>query len=125
MIEERLFPQSEILFLYDLTNTYFEGQCTNNPLAKNGHSKEKRSDCPLVTLALVVDSSGFPKFSQVYRGNQGEPETLKDVLECLEEKYKGVLPIHWPMLAMDRGIATKENLKLIKDKKFQYVIIER
>ena len=44
--------------LYDLTNTYFEGSAAANPKAKRGRSKQKRSDCPLVTLGLVLDGSG-------------------------------------------------------------------
>jgi len=42
-----------------LTNTYFEGEMAGNAKAHRGHSKEKRSDCPLVTLGLVLDDSGF------------------------------------------------------------------
>jgi len=49
------------MFFFDLTNTYFEGDAQKNPKAKRGHSKEKRSDCKLVTLGLVIDESGFSK----------------------------------------------------------------
>ena len=65
-IEDHLFARLSTLFaleetvtLYDLTNTYFEGQCAGNNKAALGRSKEKRSDCPLVTLGLVLDGSGF------------------------------------------------------------------
>ena len=53
--EQTLFDLNRSIVLYDLTNTYFEGQCTQNPKAQFGRSKEKRSDCPLVTLGLVLD----------------------------------------------------------------------
>ena len=62
--ERDLFSLAETITLYDLTNTFFEGTASGNPKAKHGHSKEKRSDCPLVTLALVLDASGFPKRSE-------------------------------------------------------------
>jgi len=62
-----LFSLTQTTTLYDLTNTFFEGTASANPKAKRGHSKEKRSDCPLVTLALVLDGSGFPKRSEVQR----------------------------------------------------------
>ena len=39
------------------------------PLAQHGHSKEKRNDCPLLTLGLVVDGSGFVRRSEVRAGN--------------------------------------------------------
>ena len=61
-----LFNFDETITLYDLTNTFFEGDAKSNPKAKRGRSKEKRSDCPLVTLGLVLDGSGFPRKSQVF-----------------------------------------------------------
>lgn len=62
--EQSLFVLNRSIVLYDLTNTYFEGQCAQNPKAQFGRSKEKRSDCPLVTLGLVLDGDGFPLGSQ-------------------------------------------------------------
>jgi hypothetical protein len=59
--ERQLFELDNVITLYDLTNTYFEGQSRANPKAQFGKSKEKRTDCPLVTLALVLDGSGFVK----------------------------------------------------------------
>jgi len=60
-LESHLYAQEASLFgftptiaLYDLTNTFFEGEAKQNPKAQRGRSKEKRSDCPLVTLALVI-----------------------------------------------------------------------
>jgi transposase len=68
--ENDLFSLKETIILYDLTNTYLEGQAASNPKAKFGRSKEKRSDCRLLTLGLVIDGSGFPKTSQIFTGNQ-------------------------------------------------------
>jgi len=121
--EADLFGQDNTLFLYDLTNTYFEGSCKKNTLGLRGHSKEKRTDCPLVVLALLVNQRGFPVFSQIYKGNQSEPETLEAVLERLEED--GQMLVFKPTLVMDRGIATKANLDLLKARDFPYVVIER
>ena len=75
-----LFSLTETMTLYDLTNTFFEGTASGNAKAQRGHSKEKRTDCPLVTLALVLDASGFPKRSEVFAGNVSEPATLKQML---------------------------------------------
>jgi len=76
VLEDHLFKSAKDLFgfaetvtLYDLTNTYFEGSAFGIDKANNGKSKEKRSDCPLITLALVLDASGFPKRSQIFEGN--------------------------------------------------------
>ncbi|MDC3418756.1 IS1634 family transposase, partial [Aquibacillus sp. 3ASR75-54] len=123
--EADLFSRPNQVFLYDLTNTYFEGSATKNELAHRGKSKEKRMDCPLVTLALVVDDAGFPIFSQIYEGNKSEPETLEDILKRLEKDASFELTDTRPMIAMDRGIATKDNLVLIKEMGFPYIVVER
>ena len=120
----QLFPNDSTLFLFDLTNTYFEGQSCNNELAKFGRSKEKRSDCRLVTLALMVDNTGMPVFSQIYGGNQSEPATLADVLDKIQAEST-LYPELRPTIVMDRGIATRENIGLVLAKEFNYVVIER
>ena len=79
-----LFSLDEKIILYDLTNTYFEGKKNGNSKAEFGRSKEKRSDCKLMTLALVVDSLGFPKESHVLEGNVSEPGTLAQMLESIK-----------------------------------------
>lgn len=117
---------SETIFLYDLTNTYFEGSCLNNSIAAYGKCKSKRTDCPLVTLALVVDSAGFPILSQIYGGNQSEPETFPDIIKRIENDLYGIqMSIIKPTFAMDRGIATTDNIKLMSDGGYPYVVIER
>lgn len=120
-----LFPKRTTLFLFDLTNTYLEGQCLHNDLAARGKSKEKRSDCPLVTLALLVDEYGFPVFSQIDRGNQSEPETLEHILERLKGQQGVLFQADQSTFVMDRGIATHDNIQLIKDQKYSYIVIER
>ena len=123
--EEELFPQERALFLYDLTNTYFEGSAKKNKSAHRGNSKEKRTDCPLVVLALVVDSLGMPIFSQIYKGNQSEPETLESILERLYCAEQTLFKETLPTIVMDRGIATKDNIALLKAKEYPYVVVER
>jgi len=76
---------SNILSVKDLTNTYLEGQALANPKAKRGRSKEKRSDCKLLTLALIIDEDGFSKYSKLYSGNQSESKTLKEMIEEMIE----------------------------------------
>jgi len=117
-VEGNIFNCRFTLFLYDLTNTYFEGQCKGNDLAKRGKSKEKRNDCLQVTLALLVDQRGFPIFSQIYEGGQSECETLEQVLNRLEDDMQGKLFSFKPTLVMDRGIATADNIGLLKAKEY-------
>lgn len=123
--EKTEFSLENRVYLYDLTNTYFEGSSKKNKYAKFGHSKEKRTDCPQVTLALVVDCLGFPIFSQVYEGGQSEPKTLADVLDRLERDSGNLLNGEKPVLIMDRGIATKDNVALIRKNNYPYTVITR
>jgi transposase len=117
---------SETIFLYDLTNTYFEGSCLNNSLATHGKCKSKRMDCPLVTMALVVDSMGFPILSQIYGGSQSEPKTLADIIKRIEnDLYGNQMSFIKPTFAMDRGIATTDNIELLSSEGYPYVVIER
>jgi transposase len=123
--EEEIFPAKNILYLYDLTNTYFEGAAKGNSAAKRGKSKDKRSDCPLICLALLVDSRGYPLFSQVYEGNQSEPETLDNILDRLEDDSDRSLLSVKPTIVADKGIATKENIALLEKRGFDYMVVER
>lgn len=119
-----LFSLNDTFIFYDLTNTYFESPKRASSIAKYGKSKEKRNDCPIVTLALVVDEFGFPKKSQIYEGNAGEAETLFDILEqMVSDGDRSTTP---KTVIMDAGIATEENIERLKaDSRFEYVAVSR
>ena len=125
--EKQLFGFQETITLYDLTNTYFEGQSEANKLGKFGHSKEKRSDCPLVTLALMLDSSGFPKSSEVFEGNVSEPLTLKKMIKGLEKKGQNpsIFEPKKATIVMDAGIASEDNIKWLKTNGYPYIVVSR
>lgn len=124
-LQDHLFDAAKTLFgfadtvtLYDLTNTYFEGIAAGVGKAARGRSKEKRSDCPLVTLAVVLDGSGFVRRSRVFAGNASEPQTLQEMLEGLSAP-KGAAVV------MDAGIATEANLDWLKANGYHYVVVSR
>ena len=124
-IEQHVFDASLSLFdlqptvtLYDLTNTYFEGAAKAQPLAQRGHSKEKRSDCPLLTLALVLDASGFVRRSQVFAGNVQESATLQSMLD-------GLGAASGSLVVMDRGIATEQTLQWLDAQGYHYLAVSR
>jgi transposase len=121
--EQALFDLDRSIVLYDLTNTYFEGQCASNPKAKFGRSKEKRSDCPLVTLGLVLDGDGFPLSSKVFPGNASEPETLALMLEGLQ--LKNPLTHAKPCIIMDAGIASAKNIAWLTAHDYLYIVVSR
>jgi len=130
--QRTLFEFEETITLYDLTNTYFEGSGKFNKLAARGHSKEKRSDCPLVTLALVLDGSGFPKKSKVFAGNASEPATLQEMICKLEvpksdesSRQKCVFEGCKPTVVCDAGIATEDNINWLKEHQYKYLVVSR
>lgn len=118
-----LFSKHDTIIIYDLTNMYFEGRMQRSKKAKFGRSKEKRNDCRLIGLSLVIDSMGFFRYSQLYPGNISEPSTLKDVLA----KIRGTLPVkkEKPVVTIDAGIATDDNLTMLKQEGYDYVCVCR
>ena len=124
-IETHLFEQAMDLFtlaptitLYDLTNTYFEGEAAKQPKARRGHPKEKRTDRPLLTLGLALDASGFVRRSQVFAGNVREHHTLAGMLEALNAP-PGALVV------MDRGLATEDCLVWLHEQGYRYLVVSR
>jgi len=116
-----LFNLSDKIIFYDLTNTYFEGRKVYSELAQFGHSKEKRSDAKLVSLALVVNAEGFVKYSKIYEGNIFEAHTLCALVENLSHNSNAIKPV----VVIDAGIATEENLLMLKEKGYDYLCVTR
>jgi transposase len=124
--EGRLFDLKEKIILYDLTNTFFEGTGKFNRKAKyGGNSKEKRSDCPLVTLALVLDMQGFPKKSRIYEGNIGEATTLEAMIKGLSDQDITETKAFKPTIVLDAGIATEDNIKWLRSQHYCYIVVSR
>jgi len=125
--ERKHFPHTEsTIYLYDITNTYLEGNGLGNSLAARGHCKSKRHDCPLITLSLVVGDDGMPICSQVYKGNQSEPETVETIMERLSQRlHDNQLPIFKPTVVMDRGVATIDNINWLRDNGYHYIVVKR
>jgi transposase len=111
----------ETITLYDLTNTFFEGTAKANAKANRGHSKEKRSDCPLVTLALVLDGQGFPKRSETFEGNVSEPKTLAAMLARLSPSRGKP----GATVVLDAGLATAENIAWLRTQGYRYLAVSR
>jgi hypothetical protein len=105
-----LFGATYDLLLYDLTSSYFEGQMEHAPKARYGHSRDKRSDCRQVVIAVVLSVEGFPLAYEVMAGNTNDKTTLKLFLEKIQAQYGRARRI-W---IMDRGIPTEETLQQMR-----------
>ena len=121
-----LFDIEDKIYLYDLTNTYFEGSMRDSDLARRGRSKEKRNDCPLIVLALVVNVEGFIKYSAIYEGNKADCATVGAMIDKLSAATGNrTAKSAKPIVVIDAGIATEANLKMIIDKGYDYVCVSR
>lgn len=118
-----LFDIEDKIMLYDLTNTYFEGRKQGSNLAKYGRNKEKRNDVKLVVLALVVNPEGFIKYSSILEGNMSDSKTLEGMINKL--RIKTSVSAKKALVVIDAGIATDENLKMIKEKGYNYMCVSR
>jgi len=124
--EGQLFALDEKVILYDLTNTFIEGTGKYNPKARyGGKSKEKRSDCPLVTLGLVLDVQGFPKKSRIYEGNVSEPKTLEAMIDGLSIDDRDEGSLFKPTIILDAGIATEDTIEWLKGEAYRYIVVSR
>jgi len=111
-----LLDFGESRYLYDLTNTYFEGRMQGSSLAQRGRSKEKRSDSPLVSMGLLTNEAGFIRRSHFYAGNVSEPGTLEDVHKFLKDS---------PGVVTDAGIGTQANIEGLARLEIPYISVVR
>ncbi|MBM3300405.1 MAG: IS1634 family transposase, partial [Deltaproteobacteria bacterium] len=125
--ERDVYRLGEKIILYDLTNTYLTGNARQSDMARRGRSKQKRNDCPLLTLALVLDSEGFPKASRVLEGNTSEPGTLEKFVQNLKSEPQGQLSLltEPATLVFDAGVGTRDNLNLVRWAGFHYITVSR
>ena len=118
----QLFDIEDKIIIYDLTNTYFEGRKKRSKIAQFGRSKEKRSDCKIVVLALVINAEGFVKYSGIFEGNMQDCKTLEGVVKSLRAKTS---TSGRATVVIDAGISTEENLAMLTENGFDYVCVSR
>ncbi len=113
-----LFDLDYELLLYDVTSTYFEGECLGNPMAQRGYSRDSRPDCPQVCIGLVVTTEGMPLGYEVFDGNTHDSATVETMVGAMEAKYGRAHRI-W---VMDRGMVSEDNLKFLRQRGGSYIV---
>src|SRR5712692_9954147 len=113
-----LFDLDYELLLYDLTSTYFEGLAEGNSLAQRGYSRDRRSDCKQIVIALVVTREGFPLAHECLVGNTQDGQTVQTLVRAMEQRF-GKCRRVW---VMDRGMISKENLAFLSRDGRRYLI---
>ena len=115
----RLFNAKYDVLLYDLTSTYFESDPPEGEgLRRFGYSRDKRSDCVQVVIALIVTPAGLPLTYEVMPGDTSDKTTLRSFLEKIESQY-GRANRLW---IMDRGIPTEESLEQMRTEGASYLV---
>jgi transposase len=113
-----LFDLEYDLLLYDVTSTYFEGECRGNPMAKRGYSRDSRPDCLQVCIGLVVTDDGMPLGYEVFDGNTHDSKTVETIVMAMESKYGKANRI-W---VMDRGMVSQDNLQFVRQRGGSYIV---
>jgi transposase len=116
-----LFRLDYDLLLYDLTSTYFEGLAEANDLARRGYSRDHRSDCKQVVLALVVTRDGFPLAHVTLAGNTQDVETVQQIVLAVEQRF-GQSQRVW---VMDRGMISQATLRFLGRGHRRYLLATR
>ena len=120
--ERSLLDFPDTIVFYDLTNVHYHGH-TDGELPRFGRSKQKRNECPLVTLALALDGAGFPRSCEILPGNVSEPGTLQEALARLEAVCGGTAAK--PTVVMDAGIASEENIAWLGERGYDWIAVSR
>ena len=102
-IERALAPKHEpgAVFLYDVTSSYFEGQC--NELAAHGYNRDGKRYKKQVVAGLLTDAQGEPLSIQLYPGNTSDPKTFQPTVEKLQVRF-GAKEV---VVVGDRGMIKK------------------
>ena len=114
----RLFDLQYDLLLYDITSTYFEGECAANEQARFGYSRDKRSDCKQVLIALVVSREGMPLGYEQFAGNRADASTVREMVEKIEAQY-GKADHIW---VMDRGMVSEKIVQFLRSGGRRYLV---
>ena len=113
-----LFQLEYDLLLYDLTSSYFEGLAEENELARRGYSRDHRSDCKQVVIALIVTRDGFPLAHQTFAGNTRDLATVKQIVNAIEARF-GKSERVW---VMDRGMIDEQSLAFLSEPGRRYLL---
>ena len=113
-----LFHLEYDLLLYDLTSSYFEGLAEENELAQRGYSRDHRSDCKQIVIALIVTRDGFPLAHETFAGNTRDLATVKHIVNTIEARF-GKSERVW---VMDRGMIDEESLAFLSEPGRRYLL---
>jgi len=104
------------LVFYDLTSSYFEGDCCD--IAKRGYNRDHRPDRRQIEISLLVNREGIPIAHEVWEGNIKDQNTVPDALETMQKRFH----VKRCIFVGDNAMATPDNIKILRDKKYEYIM---
>jgi transposase len=113
-----LFSLQFDLLLCDLTSSFFEGLMEGSELAKRGYSRDHRSDCQQIVLAMIVTPDGFPVYHEVFAGNMNDAVAFPGIVHTMESQFGKARRV-W---VLDRGIASRENLDFLRERGQSFLV---
>ena len=103
------------LVLYDVTSSYFEGEC--NEMAAYGYNRDGKKGKKQIVIGLLAAQDGEPLSVQVFNGNTSDPQTVSDQIDKLAKRF-GVSEV---VFVGDRGMVKARAKDLLKDNGFKYI----
>lgn len=116
-----MFNMDEKIYLFDLTNTYFEGRMENSEICRFVRSKEKRSDCRIVGLGAVVNTDGMLVRTEIFEGNRQDVTTLENVIGNLGKDAGDKKRV----VVIDAGFNSESNIQWLCDNGYDYITVMR
>ena len=107
-IEQRLAKrhlQEHTLVLYDLTSSYVEG--THCPLARRGHSRDRKKGTLQIVFGLLCTAEGCPVAVEVFEGSTADPKTVASQVTKIRERFG----LQHVVLVGDRGMLTASRIR--------------
>lgn len=115
-----IFNMNVDIVFYDVTTFHFES-VKGDGFREFGYSKNGKFNEVQIVMGLLIDMEGRPIGYELFSGNTFDGKTLSSSLDKLKERFN----INKVIIVADRGINSKLNLKLIKDKGYDYIVASR
>ena len=127
IIEQELFHKNRSLFnigvdvvLYDVTTLYFDSSRVDS-LRDFGFSKDCKINNVQILLGLLTDLDGRPVGFDIFPGNTFEGHTLEDAIKKINDRFN----INRLIIICDQAMLSKDNLKLLQEAGYQYIVGSR
>jgi transposase len=107
--------QPPVLVLYDVTSSYFEGEC--NELGQYGYNRDGKRGKQQIVIGLLTAEDGEPLAVRVFEGNTADPTTVASQITILKEQF-GIAEV---VMVGDRGMIKAKGKAALSAEGFRYI----